>query len=85
MELNISGINPIPVLEFAPGDSPWNSQAHMNLPFELKNAQFDEVTICYRIKIFRFLPSIYWLNIIEYRDWDENQCCQMRSCTYSTA
>jgi hypothetical protein len=68
------------VFEFSPGNSAWNSQGHLNssAPFPA----VEELTVCYRLKIYRFLPSIYWINVLEYAipgEEEESFCCEIRS------
>ena len=71
----------VKVFEFSPDNSPWNSQAYLTDPSgeSLFNSTVDEITICYRLKIYRFLPSIYWIDILEYMAHGAQTCCEVRS------
>ncbi len=68
-------MNQMSVLEFSPGDSTWNSISELSSTLRTSKA----FTMCYRIKIFRFLPSIYWINVATYTIGEDDTCCEMRS------
>ncbi len=55
------------VLTFAPEDTPsWNSQAHLKTSSGGSFPAAKGLTVCYRLKIFRFLPDIYWVDAFNY-------------------
>lgn len=66
----------VDVFEFAPDNSQWNSQAKMTGTIEKSASQ---LTLCYRVKIYRYLPSQYYVNLMEYTIPDALACCEIRS------
>ena len=37
------------------------------------------LSLCYRAKIYRFHPDIYWVNLVEYSRNEDPFCCEIRS------
>eukprot|EP00095_Tigriopus_kingsejongensis_P007008 maker-scaffold430_size173499-snap-gene-0.44 protein:Tk07008 transcript:maker-scaffold430_size173499-snap-gene-0.44-mRNA-1 annotation:"glycine receptor subunit alpha-1" len=66
----------IRVMEFAPDNSQWNAQAILNGAIDEES---EAVTVCYRVKIYRFIPSLYYINIFEYNVPEAPTCCEIRS------
>ncbi|TRY78459.1 hypothetical protein TCAL_11687 [Tigriopus californicus] len=64
------------VFEFAPDNSQWNSQAKLTGTIEEATSQ---LTLCYRVKIYRYLPSQYYVNLMEYTIPEALACCEIRS------
>ena len=59
------------VLTFSPEGKQWNSQASLLSSKGGEDAgpfpsPTDQLTVCYRVKIHRYLPDIYWINVFEY-------------------
>ena len=69
-------------MEFAPTSNlGWNSQAITAAPLDIPS-DVTQVSVCYRTKIFRFKPDIYWINVFEYTDREGGThpfCCELRS------
>ncbi len=60
------------VFKFSPEGSPWNSQARLEENGHFFLSPSTELTVCYRAKVNRYLPQIYWINVFEYfREEDE--------------
>ncbi len=66
------------VVEFSAEGSEWTSQGRLVNPPMTSNEDVTALTVCHRLKIYRFLPTIYWINILEYQAVGTDICCELR-------
>ena len=66
------------VFQFSPNKTPWDSYATLQSQPETL-MESDQFSMCYRLKIFRFMPYIYWINIATYSIREDPTCCEIRT------